>query len=213
MKRIFLLLIFCFLYGASHAQVKIGLRFSPSMNINRVSSLSDTLALSPQEASVQMVIGLLTEFAFTDTYSFVTGLAFAPKKVGINFVGENGGSYANTSEVYKIQYLQIPLLLKLYTDDYQPGSRIYFQVGGMLDVNIFNSPTDNDFVFVEKFLPIDASAVIGVGTEFELGISTIVFGGFTYNRGLTNIASSTIPLDAKPIVKSDYFQLELGLKF
>ena len=183
------------------------------MNINRVSSLSDTLVLSPQEASVQMVVGLLTEFAFTDTYSFATGLAFAPKKVGINFVGENGGSYANTSEVYKIQYLQIPLLLKLYTDDYQPGSRIYFQVGGMVDVNIFNSPEDNDFVFVEKFLPVDASVVIGVGTELELGISTIVFGGFTYNRGLTNIASATIPLDAKPVVKSDYFQLELGLKF
>jgi hypothetical protein len=68
-------------------------------------------------------------------------------------------------------------------------------------------------VFVEKFLPVDASVVIGVGTELELGISTIVFGGFTYNRGLTNIASATIPLDAKPIVKSDYFQLELGLKF
>ncbi len=213
MKRISLVAILSIICLSSFAQVKIGLRFSPSYNINRVSSLSDTLALSPQQASFKMVLGIVTEFAFTDTYSFTTGLAFAPKTVGINFVGENGGSYANTSEEYKIQYLQVPLLLKLYTDDYLPGSRIFFQVGSMMDIKIFDSPTNNDFVFIEKFLPIDASAVLGVGTEMELGISTIIFGGLSYNRGLANIASKTVPVDAKPVVKNDYFQLELGIKF
>ncbi|MEQ9377823.1 MAG: outer membrane beta-barrel protein [Imperialibacter sp.] len=213
MKRIFILSIFCLISGVAFSQVKIGLRFSPSYNINRVSSLSDTLILSPQQATFKMVLGIVTEFAFTDTYSFTTGLAFAPKSVGINFAGENGGSYTNATEEYKIQYLQIPVLLKLYTDDYLPGSRIYFHVGAMIDVKIFDSPENNDYVFIEKFLPVDASAVLGVGTDVELGISTIVFGGLSYNRGLTNMASKTIALDAKPIVKSDYFQLELGLKF
>jgi len=213
MNRIFILFIFCLTSSLAFSQVKIGLRFSPSYNVNRVSSLSDTLTIGPQQATFKMVLGVVTEFAFTDTYSFTTGLAFAPKTVGINFSGENGGSYPNATEEYKIQYLQIPALLKLYTDDYQPGSRIFFQVGTMIDVKIFDSPENNDYVCVEKFLPIDVSAVLGVGTEVELGISTIVFGGFSYNRGLANVASTTLALDAKPIVKNDYFQLELGLKF
>lgn len=213
MKRISIVCFFCLFYSLSYSQVKIGLRFSPSVNVNRVSALSDTLLLTPKEASFKMVLGLVTEFAFTETYSFSTGVNFAPKKVGIYFEADNGGSYTNSEEEYRIQYLQVPLLLKLYTDDYRPGSRIFFQVGGLAEANIFNAPLNNDYVFVEKFLPVDASVVFGVGTDIELGISTVVFGGFTYNRGLTNTISKAMELDAKPVAKNDYFQLELGLKF
>jgi len=213
MKKIILAAIFCTLSVGVFGQVKIGLRFMPSVNINRAFSLSDTLVLSPEGASVKMALGLITELAFTDNYSFATGINFAPKSVAIRFAGDNGGSYENELEEYKVHYLQLPILLKLYTDDFKPGARIYFQVGGLVDVKIFDTPILNDYRFIEKFSLFDASGVLGVGTEFEIGISTIAFGGFTYNRGLVNIAATSIPMDSNPVIKNDYIQLELGLKF
>jgi len=213
MKKILLVAFFCTLSLGVFGQVKLGLRFMPSLNINRVFSLSDTLILSPESASVKMALGLITELAITDNYSFATGINFAPKSVGIRFEGDNGGSYDNELEEYKVHYLQLPVLLKLYTDDFKPGARIYFQVGGLVDVKIFDTPILNDYRFIEKFGIFDASGVLGVGTEFEIGISTVAFGGLTYNRGLANIAATSIPMDSNPVIKNDYIQLEVGLKF
>ena len=96
----------------------------------------------------------------------------------------------------------------------QPGLRAYFQVGPVVEVNIFNSPLDNDFDFIQKFRPVDTSISIGTGLEKELGISTVAFGGFNYSRGMVNIISSSEALDdANPMIKNDFFQIELGLKF
>lgn len=213
MKKILFAAVFCTLSLGVFGQVKIGLRFMPSVNVNRVFSLSDTLILSPESASFKMALGLITELPITDNYSFATGINFAPKSIGIRFEGDNGGSHENELEEYKVHYLQLPIMLKLYTDDYKPGARIYFQVGGLVDVKVFDTPILNDYRFIEKFSLFDASGVLGVGTEFEIGISTIAFGGFTYNRGLVNIAAASIPMDSNPVIKNDYFQLELGLKF
>lgn len=213
MKKILFAVVFCTLSLGVFGQVKIGLRFMPSVNVNRVFSLSDTLILSPENASFKMALGLITELAITDNYSFATGVNFAPKSIGIRFEGDNGGGYENEIEEYKVHYLQLPLMLKLFTDDFKPGARIYFQVGGLVDVKVFDTPILNDYRFIEKFSLFDASGVLGVGTEFEIGISTIAFGGFTYNRGLVNIASASIPMDSNPVIKNDYVQLEIGLKF
>jgi len=213
MKKIVLAAALCTLSLTVLGQVKIGLRFMPSINVNRVFSLSDTLILSPESATVKMALGIIAELPITDNYSFATGLNFAPKRVGILFEGDNGGDYVNDFEEYKIHYLQLPVLLKLFTDDFKPGARIYFQVGSLVDVKVFDTPIVNDYRFIEKFNLFDASGVLGIGTEFEIGISTIAFGGFTYNRGLVNIAATALPMDSKPVVKNDYIQLEIGLKF
>ncbi len=158
-----------------------------------------------------MVLGLFADIPFTDTYSVSTGINFAPKRVNLSFIGDEDGPY---SEQYRMQYLQIPVLLKLFTDDMQPGLRAYFQVGPTIEVNIFNSPLNNDFDFIQKFRPVDAAISIGAGLEKELGISTVAFGGFSYSRGMVNIISASEPLDAaKPMIKNDFFQIELGLKF
>lgn len=213
MKRTFFVSVFCLTFFGSYAQVKLGLRFSPSVGVNRITSLSDTLVINKEKSSVLMVLGLFSEIPLTDTYSISTGINFAPKRVNLAFQGENGDSYANAVETYKLQYLQIPVLLKLFTDDIQPGFRAYFHVGPILDIKIFDSPLDNAYHFIEKFRPVDTSLAIGAGTELELGISTVAFAGFSYNRGMANIISTSFPMDSKPIIKNDFFQIELGLKF
>lgn len=213
MKRTLLLAALCVISLSSYGQVKLGLRFSPTINTHRILSLSDTIAITPEKSSFLMVLGLFSEFPITETYSISTGIHFAPKRVNLAFDGLSGDNYPNDAENYRLQYLQVPIFLKLFTDDIQPGFRAYFQVGPILDINIFDSPLDNDYRFITNFRPVDASIAIGAGTEFELGVSTVAFGGFTYNRGLVNVVASSIPMDANFHLKQDFFQIELGLKF
>ncbi len=213
MKKLIFLLFGILIAHASFSQVELGLKFSPTFVNSRVDQFSDTLDVEGSGVNTRFSLGLIVDYAMTDNYYFSTGLIFLPKPVGVTITGENGGSFVNQEELYNLQYLQIPITLKLYTNEIQPDMSVFFQVGISGEVKIFDEPDLEEYVLVDEFQIFDSSAILGAGVEYRVGVSTTLFGGFTYNRGLVNVVNTTIPLDDELAVRSTAFTVDVGLKF
>ena len=117
------------------------------------------------------------------------------------------------SEEYKLQYIQLPATLKLFTNEVAPDLKAYLQLGTALEIKVFDEPEDPNYIVIEKFNPIDIPVIIGAGAEFKAGINTTLFGGFSYQRGLINAVNQTV-LGAEDLqLRNTIFSIDLGLKF
>ncbi|MEL7002281.1 MAG: porin family protein [Bacteroidota bacterium] len=210
-KNVFLIL---FVFGSlsSFAQVKLGFQFSPTLSSNRIDADSDTLSLDTDGTGVRFAAGPIVDIGFTDNYFVSTGLLFVSKRAGLEANALNDANPAFTEE-YRLQYLQIPLSLKLLTNEVAIDKKIYFQFGTTLEFAVQDEPDDSDNFIIEDFKLFDSSLLVGVGLEYKIGVSTILFGGFSYHRGLLNAVSDQVRLDDDISFKNDYIGLDLGIKF
>lgn len=214
MKKNILLtfLLVSLLSFSAFSQVKLSLKFSPLLSSSRVEFISDTLSISNDGVNPRLSLGLIVDKPITDTYSFSTGLVYLPKGFSVITAGKNGSSY-NVSESYSLQYLQIPLTFKLFTNEVHPGLKIYFQIGGGLEVLLHDEPAEETNEIVEDFNFFDASVILGGGVEYKQGSSTILYGGFSYQRGLINIINETIRLESELEARNTVVSLDFGIKF
>jgi len=198
---------------ACFSQTKLGLKFSPLFSSNKISLKSDELDISQGKMATRMSIGLIVDHPLTDTYFVSSGLIYLPKRVSINLVEEGAGEAPqNPFESYDINYLQIPLSLKLYTNEIAPDMSLFFQVGLALEFKIFEQALDEDYEFVSKFSFFDTAAIIGTGIEYRLGVNTLFFAGATLQKGLINIINQTEP-DYPLIIRNQIVSIDLGMKF
>ncbi len=207
-----LVLILVGVYTAS-AQAKLGLKFSPSASLNRISNQSDTLDFADDGAAIRFLFGLTADVPLSDTYAFSTGVIYTPKHIAFSASGENGGSYPVDLEEYRVHYLMVPISLKLYTNEVQPDAKLYFQVGATGEVRIFDEPHEEQYVGIEDFNLFNASVLLGAGIEYKVGLNTILTAGFSYYRGLLNAIDQTIPIDDELIIKNDMISFDIGVKF
>jgi len=197
---------------SAFGQVRLSLKFSPILTSSRIDFASDTLSISNDGVNPKLSLGLIVDKPITDTYSFSTGLVYLPKGFSVATTGKRGGTY-NVQEEYRLQYLQIPVTFKLFTNEVHPGLKVYFQVGAGLEVLLHDEPTNETFEIVEEFQFFDASVILGGGIEYKLGSSTILYGGFSYHRGLINIINETISLESDLKARNTVVSLDLGVKF
>lgn len=159
--------------------------------------------------------GVNLEFYFTQNYGFVTGLEIA--SFGANYTNTNSWVPKNTQTTdsitahsYKLQYLEIPLMLKFRT---QPIGMIkYFGIVG-LNPGIRLKATDDYTVTGNAINPagnaytadysvnnvninsqtsiIRLAFVIGAGLEYNLAGTTSVQAALCYDSGFLNINSSS----------------------
>ena len=102
---------------------------------------------------VRFKFGLEVDLPITeDRYFFATGLIYAPKRVG--YMIEDFTTSSKTEEVYKSQYLQIPLTLKLFTSEFIPDVKGYFQLGFLSEVKIYSEALDDSYSLIEDFKPL-----------------------------------------------------------
>lgn len=193
------------------AQLELGVKFSPLINYNRMNSGSDTLAISSNGAALRFSLGLLADYGFQDNYFFSTGLLYVTKQVRAK--SENSSEGTIREETYNLQYLQIPITLKLLTNEVALDKKIYVQLGGNLDLNIDEKAEASSNILVEDFRLLDFSLLLGVGMEMKLGVSTSFFAGVSYTRGLVNVVAAQAPLDGDLEINNDYFGIDLGIKF
>ena len=191
------------------AQLDLGVKFSPLINYNRVNSASDTLAISSNGAALRFSLGLIADYGFQENYFFSSGLLYVTKRVKVKSNNES----TNREETYNLQYLQIPITLKLLTNEIALDKRIYVQLGGNLDLNIDEKAEDTSNILVEDFRLLDFSLLLGTGVEMKLGVSTSFFAGISYTRGLINTVATQTPLDGDLDINNDYFGIDLGIKF
>ena len=101
-------LLFGLVLSTSQAQSKLGLKFAPVFANSRTDLsfddvANDTLDIENDGTGTKFSLGLIFDYEITETYYFSTGLVYLPKRVAFSVTGENGGTYPNPSEEYRLQ--------------------------------------------------------------------------------------------------------------
>lgn len=185
---------------------RLGLHFSPSLSWLNVNSSG----YSKEGSKIGFSYGLSTEFYMAKNYLFSTGISFSSLGGKIKYEGVydfNGLlSPSEIKEDIKIKYVDIPLTLKLKTN--QIGYISYY---GNFGVNMgFRYQAKSNFTYIDfdnieksdvntssnvKFMNINL--VIGGGIEYNLSGNTNFMIGVTYNNGFVNVLDDkTHVLDA-----------------
>ena len=225
MKKILLALsVFVATISTAAAQVEIGLKVSPSITSLRAESPTDR-AFTSDGSKFGFGGGLVVDYFFGENYAFSTGLLLRSKGGTITY-RDNVGSISQTvKQKISMQYLELPVSVKLFTNEIAPATRLYFQVGGSLNVPIgsringskfYTDPaTGNETKASSHVFFVDADALVSFGTEYQMGESTKLFAGIGYHRGLVDIDRYFEKTrDFKDItLKNSAFSLDLGIKF
>lgn len=210
MKRTRIQRIFFFVFiisgMAATAQTQLGLKLAPVIASNRVTN--DAQTVDNDGSAFKFSVGLVVDKPLSDSYFLSSGLIYVPKQAALR----TDTAY---TEEYTLQYLQIPLTLKLFTNEIAPDFKAYFQVGGGLEIKVFDEESDPDHFVVQKFNPIDFSVILGTGIEYRAGINTTLFGGISYQRGLVNTVNETASeISAEDLqIRNTVFSIDLGVKF
>ncbi|MBX0292830.1 PorT family protein [Hymenobacter sp. HSC-4F20] len=224
-KALLALLISGATIGAASAQVEIGLKVSPSVTNLRVDSPS-AYSFVNESAKASIGGGLIVDYFFGENYAFGTGLELTGKGGKISYLETTTtGQQQRIEQKISLQYLQVPVTVKLFTNDVATDTKVYFQLGGSLNAAIagringdkrYLDPATGQETKGSKHVIIpDAALRAGAGVEYQLGQSTKMIAGVSYHRGLFNIdryfdkerGFTDIEL------KNSEFALDLGIKF
>ena len=204
------------------------------MSSNRFTD-SKTVKLANDGARLHLGGGLVLDYFFGENYAFNTGLELVSKGGSINSVQTTTRINDVTFEPITItsaanfklgaQYVQVPIGIKLFTNEIAPDTRLFFLLGVEGGV-LAGARADGSKTFKKAFHKIaqddkvtkhintfEAGVQVGAGAELLMGKSTKVFGGISYHRGLTNIADKTLYNDKDVAVQNNMFALDLGIKF
>jgi len=253
MKKLLLFIVLGLISATAFSQqkYKIGLKVTPLMFAwNRVVDPSEFAKIS-DGIKPRFGAGVFFDYFFKggENYAFSTGVSYAIKGGGIRYDWEDvtqpfmvedenikPGGTKNTRFV--LQYIEIPVSVKLYTNEISTDMKLYFQVGisgnVLISARIDNKKTilkydstktgadsTSSFKLTKNIFPIEASLVFSTGIELQMGENTYFFTGFTLNHGLTNIDNfyKKSPDDGYGhridgfVLKNSYFGIDVGLKF
>jgi hypothetical protein len=232
MKKLIFSALFLMSAFSASAQTEIGLQLSPSLAGNRVIA-TDVYGFKSEGVQPRYGIGLVVDKFFSENYAFSTGLFYRTKGGKISYRTERIKYEPTTAydpritDKFNIQYLEVPITLKLYTNEVALDTRLYFQLGTSVNTRISATvngekvePSNNAFSgrrTTRRFNIVELDALVGGGLEMQLGENTKIFGGVSYHRGLTDadnyFEKDEIFGDKDIAVKNGAFALDLGIKF
>lgn len=216
MKRILLASLLLIATTQVFAQVRLGLTAHPNFGFLKVENGKGN------GISTGFSYGLMSDFEFAENYSFATGLTVTTingKATILNYepFSQLSSSTNNSAEYdvkFKMQYLEIPLSIKLKTDETN-GMKWYGQFGLTADIRIGarQDVKSGSIVYADNTKASDltkflrAGMIIGGGMEYRLSGKTSLMTGLTYNNGLTNIAKNS------ESIRNHYVGLNIGVFF
>jgi hypothetical protein len=242
MKKVYVLGLFLIMFGGSaFAQDKVagsfkgGLKINPSFMWLKTEPEQTGTTIENVGAYFGFSYGVFGDYYFAENYGLSTELRIAHLGAEYNYtpmfdeMPSNPVKVATVNRNMDLQYVEIPVTLKMRTNEV--GYMRYFgQFGFMPAINIKAKADDvytmydnskieeNDKKIGKEVNPLALSLVIGAGVEYNLGGSTSLLGGITFNNGFTNLINkkeddqSTRSLrnfNAKPA----YIALNLGVIF
>lgn len=221
MKKLLFTLVFFCLTGSAFAQWQNG----PISNDFRLGLTAHPTFgwLKPENGkgegtSLGFSYGLLGDFNFAENYSFSTGLTITTingKSTEINPPGFTG-DVANAYKLkYKLQYIEVPLTVKLRTSKVgqmvwygQFGLSNDFKIGAKQDVELSGRKVAEDRNIKDLTNFYRAGLILGAGGEFDLDSHTSVAVGLTFNNGFTDISD-----DKNHSIRNHYVGLNLAVFF
>jgi len=206
MKKLLFSILFLFSVCLAEAQVRFGFKVAPNITFNRIDADADNTDFSTEGVGLRFQLGPVFDIEFKENHYFSTGLIFTSKRSAFS-ADSAGTAYI---EDYSPQYLQVPITLKLFTEEIGLDKKIYFQFGGTVDFKT-NTPGDEEKI-VRSFNFIDLNSLLAVGLEYGIGINTKLFGGIIYQRGLLDTIKDNVYGDNFKL-RNDFVGLEVGVIF
>ena len=242
MKKILFLIIIAlistnvvFSQKANDKKFRFGLEISPAVGWMK----TDNKNYSTSGVNFAYAYGLMTDFNFSSNYAFATGIEVNNNGGLLSYTKDlvyNTDKFNVTSTNYKLRYLNIPLSLKLRTNEI--GTITYYgQFGVDLGIKIKalanedgiadGSTTTSTLTDVNVSKDVEFARLalnIGLGLEMNLVGSTSFIIGINYNNGFTNVLKSNSNLllsgnvasstaAANPKLISNFIALKLGILF
>ena len=182
-------------------KVRFGLQFSPNLSWFK----ANTEGYKSEGTKFGFSYGLSLEYFMTKNYLFSSGISVLQTAGNISYKGVFNGLNVQNDLVYvpsdiyvsyKIKYLEIPLVLKLRTNEI--GYLTYFGQFGLKAGFNYSAKSDYEYIYgssVSKIFSNDAkedinwinlSLVIGVGLEYNISGNTSLSLGLTFNNGFIN---------------------------
>lgn len=217
MKRIFTLIVFSSLMTNAFSfsdQIRLGLAVSPGI------SWAQTPGTTVQNGAPRFGLhyGFLFEYWFTKNYGLSTGLGGMLDGCNLKgraaFDNDSAGTQVrNVIEKYTFQYLELPIYVKLKTNDIrESGFCAWGQVGFSIDITVsaratFSDSiptTDGGLVLIDKenilkmtnavgqSIPgfhanfFDIRLGVGGGFEYKMDEKTSLLMGIFYHNGFIN---------------------------
>lgn len=218
MRKLSLLVLFLTFGFTAMAQIEIGLQVSPTIAGNRFIA-ENRYNFNNESNTLRLGVGVIADYFFAQNYAFSTGLHYRSKGGDISYSYNNGSETISGQDDISVQYLEVPISLKLFTNEVAPGAILYFQVGGSLNTKVAAQVNEQKVIngekIIKRFNIFEADAILGAGAEFQMGQSTKLFAGFTYHRGLSDIDDYYEELlgDGNISLKNSSVSLDFGVKF
>ena len=182
---------------------QLGLQLSP--NISWINPDSEGLEYENKKAGFSY--GLIGDFNISDNYAFSTGISIFsaggeisyPDRQEISGIGNQAG---RTTANIRLKYIQIPLTLKLRTNEI--GYMKYYGQFGFGAAFNYDASADKEFKYLSTTISEDAvdygneinlfraSLIIGLGAEYNISGNTSLIFGLSFDNGFINILSKDI---------------------
>ena len=172
-----------------HAQGRLGIKVSPGISFGRVYTNPPNVEFSSAGPALGFKLGAIYDYPIQNNCCVGTGLSYAVQRIAV----KNEELSFGIKEAHVLYYLQIPLLLKLYTSELALDTRLYVALGGLGQIKINERNTElqknQKTPFIETFRHWGFAVLLEMGVEYDIGLSTSVFGGISYQRGLSSVIS------------------------
>lgn len=239
-------------YGSNVSKIRFGAYLAPTISWMRpTASKSDdgNFSVSSNGSKVGFMYGLMAEYFFAPNYGLVTGLQINSTGGKMNATNITPAAATMANQVlkadfdYQLQYLEIPLALKLKTDNIN-RFKFFGQLGITAGINIGKkasytvSYTDasgavkpdatGDKIKITGDLgaiaPVLFEMNIGAGAEYPLSNKLTAYFGLFFNNGFAPDATAPQKYDSDKLgygkasfkdgnTRLNNFALRLGLFF
>lgn len=205
MKKITLLSFSILFSLMSMAQSSFQLGFRGTPNISWLKP--DSKNVDADGSILGFNYGVIADFNISERYSFSTGVE------SVTTGGKLNMKDISTKAEYKVKYVEVPLSLKLKTN--QIGYITYYgQFGVGVGIN-YDSEAEfsilgskvTDERYSDKISIFRGSIIMGLGAEYNISGNTSIVLGLTFNNGVTNLFNK----DGKDFMK-DANKDENGIK-
>lgn len=232
MKKLTTIALFILAGFVSKAQDDEGLHFGLKITPSIAWLRTDSKGVESDGSKFGFCYGLITEFKFSDHYSFATGLDVTYRGGKLRQTTETNDNIIKTVSIAEssstLQYIELPVTLKLKTNEI--GYLTYYLQAGLApginirsrgDIKIntqtttlaTNSTVTSNVEFTDEDIQddinnINLSMIIGGGVEYTLSGSTVLLVGLQFNNGLLDVSDSE---DLK--MNSNMLGLSVGILF
>lgn len=194
-------------------KLRIGVYGAPTLSSMRPSAAKDGVKTQENGGNkIGFTYGLMADYNFTENYAIATGLQVNSTGGKINTANPAAvnGEVLKSRFDYTLQFLEVPLAIKLKTD--RMGKFIFFgQAGLSMGFNISKKATyeltqkrpTTDTVYkadakekitgsIGNIAPVIFQMNIGIGTQYAIGKKLDAYVGLFFNNGFApNITDPT----------------------